>query len=239
MKSEGLGAAGDRHISYLPLAHIYERVTCYGLTHAGIALGFYRSASPALLLSQIHACLAQMLRPSCPNGRECLPCLAAQSLLHSDFVVQQVSLSWTPVLVACHLLAARNHARPFDSVGTILKSSLTCMFPSAFEDLLLLLQLYFGCEEGGMRLGGGGHCSGNVLDLLEDVQELKPTIFCSVPRLWNRIYDKVIVSSPQFFSSFMPCPPLVTAPHLITGGGEGRLLMPSCRPSSPSQCLCE
>ncbi len=27
--------------------------------------------------------------------------------------------------------------------------------------------------------------------LLEDVQELKPTIFVSVPRLYNRIYDKV------------------------------------------------
>eukprot|EP00884_Botryococcus_braunii_P022126 jgi/Botrbrau1/8598/Bobra.0380s0019.2 len=65
---------GDRHISYLPLAHIYERVTVYGMTHTGIAIGFY---------------------------------------------------------------------------------------------------------------------SGNVLELLEDVQELKPTIFCSVPRLWNRIYDKV------------------------------------------------
>lgn len=30
-----------------------------------------------------------------------------------------------------------------------------------------------------------------VQTLLEDVQELKPTIFISVPRLYNRIYDKV------------------------------------------------
>lgn len=35
-------------------------------------------------------------------------------------------------------------------------------------------------------------CSGNVLELLEDIQELRPTIFSSVPRLWNRIYDKVM-----------------------------------------------
>jgi long-subunit acyl-CoA synthetase (AMP-forming) len=34
--------------------------------------------------------------------------------------------------------------------------------------------------------------SGNVLELLEDIQELRPTIFSSVPRLWNRIYDKVM-----------------------------------------------
>jgi long-subunit acyl-CoA synthetase (AMP-forming) len=26
---------------------------------------------------------------------------------------------------------------------------------------------------------------------LDDIAELKPTVFCSVPRLWNRIYDKV------------------------------------------------
>lgn len=35
-------------------------------------------------------------------------------------------------------------------------------------------------------------CRGNVLELLEDIQELRPTIFSSVPRLWNRIYDKVM-----------------------------------------------
>lgn len=34
-------------------------------------------------------------------------------------------------------------------------------------------------------------CRGNVLELLDDIQELKPHMFCSVPRLWNRIYDRV------------------------------------------------
>lgn len=28
--------------------------------------------------------------------------------------------------------------------------------------------------------------------LLDDIVELKPHIFVSVPRLWNRIYDKVM-----------------------------------------------
>ena len=42
------------------------------------------------------------------------------------------------------------------------------------------------------HLGGSlGFYSGNVQELLEDVAELKPHIFVSVPRLWNRIYDKV------------------------------------------------
>lgn len=66
---------GDVHVSYLPLAHIYERVTVLGLTHCGAAIGFY---------------------------------------------------------------------------------------------------------------------SGDVQDLLDDVLLLRPTIFCSVPRLWNRIHDRVL-----------------------------------------------
>ncbi len=36
-----------------------------------------------------------------------------------------------------------------------------------------------------------GFYSGNVLELLDDVAALKPHVFVSVPRLWNRIYDKV------------------------------------------------
>jgi long-chain acyl-CoA synthetase len=37
-----------------------------------------------------------------------------------------------------------------------------------------------------------GFYQGDTLKLLEDVGELKPTIFASVPRLFNRIYDKVL-----------------------------------------------
>ncbi|KAG0165207.1 hypothetical protein DFQ28_001503 [Apophysomyces sp. BC1034] len=36
-----------------------------------------------------------------------------------------------------------------------------------------------------------GYYQGDTLKLLDDIAELKPTIFCSVPRLFNRIYDKV------------------------------------------------
>lgn len=36
-----------------------------------------------------------------------------------------------------------------------------------------------------------GFYRGDVLTLLEDVEELQPTMFMSVPRLYNRIYDKV------------------------------------------------
>lgn len=36
-----------------------------------------------------------------------------------------------------------------------------------------------------------GFYSGDVQRLLDDITVLRPTVFCSVPRLWNRIYDKV------------------------------------------------
>ena len=84
--------AGDRHISYLPLAHIYERNTLTTAIRAGVAVGFYR---------------------------------------------------------------------------------------------------------------------GNVLELLDDVAELKPTVFTSVPRLYNRIYDKardVRAANSDVVTSVAGCP---------------------------------
>ncbi|KAF0449735.1 acetyl-CoA synthetase-like protein [Gigaspora margarita] len=39
-----------------------------------------------------------------------------------------------------------------------------------------------------------GFYQGDTLKLLDDIAELKPTIFISVPRLLNRIYDKVFAS---------------------------------------------
>jgi long-chain acyl-CoA synthetase len=36
-----------------------------------------------------------------------------------------------------------------------------------------------------------GYYSGDPLKLLDDLAELKPNFFPSVPRLFNRIYDKI------------------------------------------------
>ena len=46
-----------------------------------------------------------------------------------------------------------------------------------------------------------GFYRGDVLLLLEDIQELKPTIFTSVPRLYNRIHDKARLNR----QAVMPC----------------------------------
>jgi hypothetical protein len=35
-------------------------------------------------------------------------------------------------------------------------------------------------------------CAQDILKLMDDMQELKPTLFASVPRLYNRIYDRSV-----------------------------------------------
>jgi long-chain acyl-CoA synthetase len=52
-----------------------------------------------------------------------------------------------------------------------------------YERVTMLVVLFNGASVGFFR--------GDVLGLLDDIAALKPTIFCSVPRLLNRIYDKV------------------------------------------------
>jgi long-chain acyl-CoA synthetase len=42
-----------------------------------------------------------------------------------------------------------------------------------------------------------GYYQGDTNKLLDDIAELKPTVFCSVPRLFNRIYDKVLAGVKQ------------------------------------------
>ncbi|KAJ3287129.1 Long-chain-fatty-acid--CoA ligase 5 [Rhizoclosmatium sp. JEL0117] len=47
-----------------------------------------------------------------------------------------------------------------------------------------------------MATGGSiGFYRGDIALLLEDIATLKPTIFCSVPRLLNRIHDKIITQA--------------------------------------------
>lgn len=65
------------------------------------------------------------------------------------------------------------------------KDSYISYLPSAhsFEQALFAAALMFGTKI--------GYYGGDVLKLTEDCQALKPTMFPSVPRLFNRIYDKI------------------------------------------------
>ncbi|KVH93576.1 AMP-binding, conserved site-containing protein [Cynara cardunculus var. scolymus] len=53
-----------------------------------------------------------------------------------------------------------------------------------YERSNVLLLAYYG--------GSAGFYQGDNLKLLDDMAELKPTVFCSVPRLYNRVYDGII-----------------------------------------------
>jgi len=56
--------------------------------------------------------------------------------------------------------------------------------PHIFERLVVNSLLACGCTIGFFR--------SNPMQILDDAKALEPTIFCAVPRLLNRIYDKVI-----------------------------------------------
>lgn len=45
----------DRHLSYLPLPHIFERVTMAGMYTEGASIAFFRG-DPTLLIEDIQAC---------------------------------------------------------------------------------------------------------------------------------------------------------------------------------------
>mmetsp|Transcript_61841 Transcript_61841/g.182595 ORF Transcript_61841/g.182595 Transcript_61841/m.182595 type:complete len:570 (-) Transcript_61841:600-2309(-) len=50
----------DRHLSYLPLPHIFERVVQAQMLHAGASIGFFRG-DPTLLIEDIQACRPTVL----------------------------------------------------------------------------------------------------------------------------------------------------------------------------------
>ncbi|RKO97457.1 hypothetical protein CXG81DRAFT_10727 [Caulochytrium protostelioides] len=56
-----------------------------------------------------------------------------------------------------------------------------------FEKLTVWFVFGFG--------GSIGFCRGDTALLMEDVQLLQPTLFVSVPRLFNRVYDKIIAGA--------------------------------------------
>jgi len=77
--------------------------------------------------------------------------------------------------------------------------------------------------------GSIGFYRGDVLLLLEDVEALRPTTFASVPRLYNRIYDKVMaqimsanpVSKKLFWTAYN-----YKREHILTGDLRGGPLAP-------------
>ena len=59
----------------------------------------------------------------------------------------------------------------------------------SFEQCIFMLSIFKGFSH--------GYYSGNPLKLLEDIAVLKPTVFCSVPRILNRVYSAINDSMKQ------------------------------------------
>jgi long-chain acyl-CoA synthetase len=67
-----------------------------------------------------------------------------------------------------------------------------------------------------------GFFSGNVLQLVDDLSVLKPTFFCSVPRLYNRIYYKIksgTVDAPGVLGALFRTAFAAKQANLEAGGG--------------------
>lgn len=87
-----------------------------------------------------------------------------------------------PVLACLHLFNTNNlKVTPDDS----------------FISYLPLAHSYERLCEGCVYTSGGriGFFQGDVRKLLDDIKELQPTVFPSVPRLLNRVYDKVMAGA--------------------------------------------
>ena len=82
-----------------------------------------------------------------------------------------------------------------------------------YERFVITLVTHFG--------GAIGFYRGNVLELLEDVEELRPTTFASVPRLYNRIYDKVLAQVRKYllipFILFFNCFVILFLSSIVAG----------------------
>mmetsp|Transcript_29042 Transcript_29042/g.63528 ORF Transcript_29042/g.63528 Transcript_29042/m.63528 type:complete len:708 (-) Transcript_29042:112-2235(-) len=82
---------GDCHISYLPLAHIYERVVLISCLHYGVSIGFYQG-DPLLLLEDIQA-LQPTMFVSVPRLWNRIYD-ATMSAISTSSVVQQKLFRW-------------------------------------------------------------------------------------------------------------------------------------------------
>ncbi|KAL6595600.1 hypothetical protein ACP70R_047940 [Stipagrostis hirtigluma subsp. patula] len=113
----------DVYISYLPLAHIYERANQVALLHYGVAIGFYQGLMDPLfwhtLLCALHTYAASLSLPP--------PIFCNNFYLLADFLIHTI-----PIMDA-----------------------------------------------------------NDNLKLMDDLAVLRPTVFSSVPRLYNRIYAAI------------------------------------------------
>ncbi|CAO3594617.1 unnamed protein product [Absidia cylindrospora] len=112
------------------------------------------------------------------------------------------------VLTQANCVASIHGAATVGDIGTFAQVTSSDCYISflplshVFEKVAIGLHIYRGASI--------GYYQGDTTKLLDDIAELKPTVFCAVPRLFNRIYDKVLsgvkakggLSSYLFFKAY-------------------------------------
>lgn len=86
------------------------------------------------------------------------------------------------------------HKMILSVIGSASKSGVVITMKDTFISYLPLAHSMEQCFIGYTEIMGGryGFYSGDPLKLADDCQALKPTIFVSVPRMFNKVYDRVM-----------------------------------------------
>lgn len=91
------------------------------------------------------------------------------------------------------------HGAIMSNVGGLKLQGVTTGLKDRYLSYLPLPHIFERMAQAVVVCGGGeiGFFRGDILLLLEDIQEFKPTIFAGVPRLFNRIHGKILLTINQ------------------------------------------
>lgn len=145
-------------MSYLPLAHIFDRVIEECFIHHGASIGFWRGVR---ILAMIHYLFRKIIYQS----------------FTKDYLLYSMVIDGSCIVCLGFLHQYMGHNNDFFLVIVIEDIfSVTISFSSLpMKDFLSYLYMTYLFQD--------------VKLLIEDIGELKPTIFCAVPRVLDRVYS--------------------------------------------------
>lgn len=154
-----------RHISYLPLAHIYERMNMLVMLHHGTAVGFYQGVRSSLVLFVLSRVMMHVIVCS----HVCCSLWSFKLRQSLNLKLSGWVTEWSKITKkTCRIDNSVIHF--FDDFSTCSNLYISEFFANVCNYPVVMKQ--------------------DILKLMDDMETLKPTVFASVPRLYNRIYDK-------------------------------------------------